>query len=88
MNDQPIRQVRIRLTGRVQGVGFRYSARSVGDSLGLDVTARNLDDGSVLIDASGPSDAIGQLIDWAKDGPPAARVDTINIQDLRKGDTL
>jgi acylphosphatase len=42
----------------------------------------------VLINASGPADAIQQLVDWAKDGPPAARVDTINVQDLREGDTI
>lgn len=84
---RPTRQVRIRVTGRVQGVGFRYSTRSLAGSLGLEVSARNLDDGSVLIDASGPATAIQQLIDWAKDGPPAARVDTIHVQDLRKGDT-
>lgn len=87
MDRQPVRQVRIRVTGRVQGVGFRYSTRSVGESLGLDVSARNLDDGSVLIDAAGPASAIDRLIAWAKDGPPAARVDSIHVQDLRKGDT-
>lgn len=84
----PTRQVRIRVTGRVQGVGFRYSTRSVAESLGLDVSARNLDDGSVMIDAAGPANAVQQLIEWAKDGPPAARVDTIHVQDLRKGDTI
>jgi hypothetical protein len=33
MHHHPTRQVRIRVTGRVQGVGFRYSTRSVGESL-------------------------------------------------------
>jgi acylphosphatase len=88
MHRQPIRQVRIRVTGRVQGVGFRYSTRSLGESLGIDVSARNLDDGSVLIDAAGEADAIQQMIDWTHDGPPAARVDTVNVQDVRKGDTI
>jgi acylphosphatase len=87
MHGRSTRQVRIRVTGRVQGVGFRYSAKSVGDSLGLNVHARNLDDGSVLIDAAGPAKAVEQLIDWVHQGPPAARVDTINVQDVRKGDT-
>ena len=88
MHNQPTRQVRIRVTGRVQGVGFRYATRSVGESLGLDISARNLDDGSVLIDASGPANAIEQIIDWAREGPPAARVDTITVQDLRREDTI
>lgn len=88
MHNNPTRQVRIRVTGRVQGVGFRYSARSVGDSLGLDVSARNLDDGSVLIDAAGPAGPVEEFIDWARQGPPAARVDTINVQDIRKGEMI
>lgn len=87
MQNHSTRQVRIRVTGHVQGVGFRYSTRTVGDALGLDVSARNLDDGSVLIDASGSSDAITELIDWARSGPPAARVATIDVQDVNRGDT-
>lgn len=82
MHNRPTRQVRIRVTGRVQGVGFRYSARSVGDSLGLDISARNLDDGSVLIDATGPATAIEEFIDWARVGPPSALVETLNFQDV------
>lgn len=82
MSQQPARQVRILVTGRVQGVGFRYSARSVGDSLGLDVTARNLDNGSVLIDAAGPAPAIDEFIDWARQGPLAAHVESLEIADV------
>ncbi len=87
MGDQQTRRVRIRVTGHVQGVGFRYSARSVGAMLGVEVHARNLVDRSVMIDAWGPPDAIGRLIDWTKHGPPAARVDRIDVQDIRQGDT-
>lgn len=86
MEDQQTRRVRIHVTGRVQGVGFRYSARSVGAMLGVEVNARNLVDHSVVIDAWGPANAIGQLIDWAKDGPPAARVDRITVDELTAGD--
>ena len=78
----PIRRVRIRARGRVQGVGFRVSARAQGRTLGVDVNARNLGDGSVLIEAEGPDDAVEQLITWASSGPPAARVDSLDVEDL------
>lgn len=86
MGDQQIRRVRIRVTGHVQGVGFRYSARSVGAMLGVEVNARNLVDRSVMIDAWGPANGIAQLIDWTKQGPPAARVDRITVDELTGGD--
>jgi two-component system LytT family response regulator len=43
----------IRITGRVQGVGFRYSARSLASSLGIKGFVRNLPNGEVYIEAEG-----------------------------------
>lgn len=79
---EPVRRVRIRARGRVQGVGFRVAARAEGRTLGVDVDARNLQDGSVLIEAEGPDDAIEEFLVWARVGPPAARVDEISIEEL------
>lgn len=79
---QPHRRVRIRARGRVQGVGFRASARAEGRALGVDVDARNLEDGSVVILAEGPDDAVEELIAWAEAGPPAARVDACDVEEL------
>jgi acylphosphatase len=78
----PTRRVRIRARGRVQGVGFRASARAEGRSLGVDVNARNLDDGSVLIEAEGPDDAVEEFITWARSGPPAAHVQSFEFEEL------
>lgn len=76
------RRVRIRARGRVQGVGFRASARAEGRALGVDVEARNLEDGSVLIEAAGPDDAMEQFVAWASAGPPAASVTAFEVEDL------
>lgn len=73
------RHVRLIVSGRVQGVSFRANARRQGERLGLQLTARNQDDGTVLIEASGPSDGIDALIDWAHSGPPAASVESVDI---------
>jgi acylphosphatase len=77
----PNRRVRLLIRGRVQGVGFRVSARREGQRLGIDLTARNLDDGSVQIDAAGSPESIDDLIAWAHHGPPQARVDTVDVSE-------
>jgi acylphosphatase len=71
-------RARLFVTGRVQGVGFRYStvgaARTIG---GLSGWVRNLDDGRVEVLVEGPKDAVDQLIVWCRRGPPSARVDSL-----------
>jgi acylphosphatase len=76
------RRVQLHIKGRVQGVGFRAGARREGQRRGIDLTARNLVDGSVQIDAVGPTAAIDDLITWAHHGPPAARVDRVDVHEL------
>ena len=49
--------------------------------LGLQGWVRNRLDGSVEALASGPADAVQALIDWAHDGPPAARVDRVDVSE-------
>lgn len=76
------RRTRIRVHGRVQGVGFRATARAEGRALGVTVDARNLEDGSVLIEAEGPDDAVEEFVAWVRVGPPAARVENVDVEDL------
>ena len=72
--------VEIHITGHVQGVGFRASARWRAAALGLTGTAENRDDGSVRIRMSGPRAAIEELVAWCHQGPPAARVDHVTVR--------
>ena len=51
--DHAVHRVRLVVTGRVQGVGFRWFIRNEATSLGLSGTVRNRDDGAVEIDAEG-----------------------------------
>lgn len=62
------------VSGRVQGVFFRASAREQARSLGVSGYARNLPDGRVEVLACGPDMAVQQLCDWLAVGPPAAQV--------------
>ena len=60
--------------GRVQGVFFRASTREQALRLGLTGYARNLPDGRVEVLACGSIDAVAQLRDWLRAGPPMAEV--------------
>ena len=63
--------------GRVQGVWFRQSTLERAQALGLDGWVMNRTDGSVEGLAAGSVAALDQLRSWLADGPPAARVDSV-----------
>lgn len=65
---------RFQVFGRVQGVGFRYSAQRVALELRLSGWCRNLADGSVEVCACGDYAGLEQLHAWLRRGPPAATV--------------
>jgi acylphosphatase len=62
------------VAGRVQGVFLRASAREQALRLGLTGYARNLADGRVEVLACGSPEAVAQLRDWLRVGPPMAEV--------------
>jgi acylphosphatase len=76
MTSNPLR-MRITVRGRVQGVGFRYATVMEARRLGLAGWARNATDGSVEILAEGNPAAVRQLIAWCGQGPPSARVASV-----------
>jgi len=68
--------------GSVQGVGFRWSARTWANKLGVAGFVRNEDDGSVLIEAEAEEAAMDQFLAWCRYGPSGAEVERVNS---RKG---
>lgn len=64
----------IRVKGRVQGVGFRHALRREAERNGVRGWVRNRSDGSVEAVVQGEAPAVARVIDWARRGPPAARV--------------
>jgi acylphosphatase len=68
---------RFLVSGKVQGVFFRASTRHEALRLGLNGYARNLADGRVEVVACGRSEALQELEQWLRQGPPAARVDEV-----------
>lgn len=68
----------VRVTGVVQGVGFRWFVREKARRLGLSGWVRNLPDGSVEVVASGDQGQIDLLVGELRKGPEGAEVDQIH----------
>jgi len=72
---------RIGVSGRVQGVFFRDSARRRAESLGVAGWASNRPDGTVEIVAEGEPRAVAALVEWAREGPRSAQVDHVEVRE-------
>ena len=72
---------RLRITGRVQGVGYREAMLETAAQLGVTGWVRNRADGSVEAAVHGDAQSIEAIIIWAQRGPPAARVISVEASD-------
>jgi len=66
--------VHIKITGRVQGVGYREAMRMVAQALDVTGWVRNLQDNSVEARLYGEEAMVERLITWCHNGPPGANV--------------
>ncbi|MGV9712337.1 acylphosphatase [Gordonia sp. NPDC003424] len=76
MPDAPVRLTAY-VTGRVQGVGFRWWTRSRAQELGLVGYASNQTDGRVLVVAEGPQSSVEALLAALRSGDTPGRVDQV-----------
>ena len=74
------RRALLRISGRVQGVGFRYYAEREGRRLGVTGWVRNLPGGEVELVAAGVGAALRELVAWCREGPPSASVSDVAVQ--------
>ena len=77
-----------RITGRVQGVGFRHFTRTTAQQHGLTGWVRNEPDGSVRLEAEGPQADLESLLDAVHSGPQSARVDSVDAEWKASTDTF
>lgn len=73
-------RVELRITGLVQGVTYRASARDAARELGLGGWVRNEADGSVSAVAEGPRERIEAFVAWCRRGPAGADVDGVETR--------
>jgi acylphosphatase len=75
----------LRITGVVQGVGYRYSFERQARALKLAGWVRNCRDGSVEAVVRGEPQAVEEVIRWARRGPPQARVQEVTVTAAEDG---
>lgn len=76
------------VSGRVQGVGFRYTTQAMGQRLGLVGWVRNQPDGTVAAWAQGTADAVSRFAAYLEQGPRAARVTSVDVLTAEPDPTL
>ena len=70
---------RLKISGAVQGVGYRWSMVQEARRLGVRGGVRNRRDGSVEAIVAGPPQSLERIIDWARKGPPSAMVTSVDV---------
>lgn len=79
MTDYPPKHLNFRISGRVQGVFFRHSAKRLADELELAGFAKNEPDGTLTLEAEGTQEGLEVFAEWCKTGPPGAEVKNIEV---------
>ncbi|MFO7842709.1 MAG: acylphosphatase [Bacteroidales bacterium] len=72
----------IYIYGKVQGVGFRYSALKKANELDIKGFVHNKPDGSVYIEIEGKGEILEEFLVWCQQGPTWARVDDVKYEEI------
>lgn len=75
-----MKAVHATVTGRVQGVSFRYYTQERASELGVNGWVRNEPDGSVALHAEGEPEAVDALVEWCRTGPTTAMVRNVAVR--------
>lgn len=67
------------VSGKVQGVYYRQSARQKAQELGVTGFVKNMANGDVMLIATGNTEQLNALVEWCRKGPPAARVNNVQV---------
>lgn len=79
---QPLITIHAVISGKVQGVFYRDTARRQAQLAGITGWAKNLFDGKVEIMASGKNDVVESFVTWLWEGSPTSRVDNVEWQQV------
>lgn len=81
-----MRRVRLTASGLVQGVFFRAATRDEAQRLGITGWVRNTSEGTVEVEAQGPSEAVDTLIEFCRQGPGQSRVEQLKVEESEPAD--
>lgn len=71
---------KIKISGRVQGVGFRWSVAREAQSTGISGFVKNLSDGRVYIEAEGQKEQLENFVDWCRKSPGMSEVESVDVE--------
>lgn len=77
-----MKTISILVKGKVQGVFFRKCAKDKADELNVSGVIKNLNDGSVYIEATGGEDALNGFLAWCNHGPMLAKVLSVETSQI------
>ena len=77
-----MKRIRLVVRGKVQGVFYRKNTLEIARNLALNGFVKNQADGSVLIEAEGREVDLRRLLDWCKEGPAQARVESVEVDEM------
>ena len=75
------KHLNITVSGKVQGVSFRYTTKAVADQLGVRGIIMNQPDGSVYMEAEADDWNMQLFLDWCHDGPTGAVVNSVETHE-------
>lgn len=82
-----MRRVHVIVSGAVQGVGYRYTARLIAREIGVSGWVRNVRDGTVEAEIEGSAEAVDEMLAWMAEGPPGSRVEAARVTEVAAAGT-
>jgi acylphosphatase len=77
-----VQTLSITISGKVQGVYYRQSAKEKAQELGITGSVKNLPNGDVFLMATGAPEQLKQLVEWCRIGPSRAVVNNVKVQQI------
>lgn len=75
-----MKHINIRITGKVQGVSFRYTTKVVADQMGVRGIIKNEKDGGLYIEAEGNDTLLEVFLEWCHEGPDRAKIEKVEVE--------
>lgn len=76
--------IHLQISGKVQGVYFRASAKEAAEQLGLTGWVKNSANGDVESVANGSEEKLAKFVEWCKMGPPGAKVENVVVKNIQE----